>query len=119
MPTYEYVCNKCHLEFEKVQSMKESALRICPKEVCRQKPWGRGKVQRKISSGAGLIFKGAGFYATDYRSENYKSGAKKESEAQKPAKAESKGESPSAAKPAAASPPAKDSSSSGAGPKKD
>jgi putative FmdB family regulatory protein len=78
MPTYEYVCAKCGQEFEKVQSMADAALTVCPKELCGLKKWGRGKVKRAISAGAGLIFKGSGFYITDYRSENYKAGAKKD-----------------------------------------
>src|ERR1700676_2233607 len=78
MPTYEYVCDKCGHEFEKVQSMADAALTVCPKELCGMKKWGRGKVKRAISAGAGLIFKGSGFYITDYRSENYKAGAKKD-----------------------------------------
>src|SRR5580700_10647810 len=87
MPTYEYVCSKCEHEFEKVQSIKDQALDICPKELCPRKPWGKGKVKRKINGGGGLLFKGSGFYITDYRSENYKSGAKKESESSKPTEA--------------------------------
>src|SRR5688572_18160948 len=79
MPTYEYVCSKCGHEFEKFQSMKDTAIEVCPKEICAQKRWGRGKVKRMMGAGAGLIFKGSGFYITDYRSENYKQGAKKES----------------------------------------
>ena len=51
--------------------------------------WGKGKVRRLLSSGAGIIFKGSGFYITDYRSENYKQAAKKETEAASPAKKES------------------------------
>ena len=72
MPTYEYECAKCRKTFELVQSMKDDALKICPKKLCRQKTWGKGKVKRKIGAGAGLIFKGSGFYITDYRSEGYK-----------------------------------------------
>src|SRR5579859_5737374 len=78
MPTYEYVCEKCGHEFEKFQSIKDSALTACPKELCGLKKWGKGKVKRAIGAGAGLIFKGSGFYITDYRSENYKAGAKKD-----------------------------------------
>jgi putative FmdB family regulatory protein len=89
MPTYEYVCSKCGHEFEKFQSMAEKPLDVCPKESCVQKKWGRGKVKKKISAGAGLIFKGSGFYITDYRSDKYKEAAKKDSAAAKPA-AESK-----------------------------
>jgi putative FmdB family regulatory protein len=79
MPTYEYVCLKCKHQFEKVQSMSDTALTTCPKELCGLKKWGKGKVKRAIGAGAGLIFKGSGFYITDYRSENYKAGAKKDS----------------------------------------
>ena len=52
--------------------MKDDALKTCPKDRCRMKTWGKGKVKRKIGAGAGLIFKGSGFYITDYRSEGYK-----------------------------------------------
>jgi putative FmdB family regulatory protein len=79
MPTYEYECGKCRKTFEIFQSMKDSALTVCPKEKCCMKKWGKGKVTRLLGVGAGLIFKGSGFYITDYRSEGYKSAAKKES----------------------------------------
>ena len=72
MPTYEYECAKCKKTFELVQSMKDDALKTCPKTLCRMKTWGKGPVKRKIGAGAGLIFKGSGFYITDYRSEGYK-----------------------------------------------
>lgn len=101
MPTYEYVCSKCGHEFEKFQPMADQPLTVCLKDDCGQKKWGRGKVKRKISSGAGLIFKGSGFYITDYRSDSYKEAAKKDSSAK-----ESKAESKSEAKPAAESKPA-------------
>ena len=78
MPTYEYACAKCGGQFEKVQRMSDAALTVCPKELCSQKKWGKGKVKRAISTGGGLIFKGSGFYITDYRSENYKAAAKKD-----------------------------------------
>ena len=71
MPTYEYACQKCGYEFEKFQSIKDDPVKRCPK--CK------GKVVKKFSAGAGLLFKGSGFYITDYRSENYKSGAKSDS----------------------------------------
>ena len=103
MPTYEYICAKCGHEFEQIQPMADRALTTCPKETCAQKKWGRGSVKRKMSGGAGLIFKGSGFYITDYRSEGYKQAAKKESESAKPAAtSESKTPAP-AAKPAAKS----------------
>src|SRR5215207_5660595 len=79
MPTYEYACNKCGHEFELFQSMKDKTLTTCPKEQCGMKRWGKGPVKKKVGAGAGLIFKGSGFYITDYRSENYKQSAKKES----------------------------------------
>jgi predicted nucleic acid-binding Zn ribbon protein len=59
--------------------MKDEAFKTCPKEHCCMKQWGKGKVQRLLGSGAGLIFKGSGFYITDYRSEGYKASAKKDS----------------------------------------
>jgi putative FmdB family regulatory protein len=98
MPTYEYICEKCGHEFETVQSISAKTLRTCPKDLCAQKKWGRGHVDRKISAGGGLLFKGGGFYITDYRSEGYKQSAKKDS-----APAPSAGENKSAkteAKPA-------------------
>ena len=72
MPTYDYECTKCGHEFELVQKMTDKPRRQCPK--CR------GKVQRKIGTGAGIIFKGSGFYITDYRSEDYQKKAKAEKE---------------------------------------
>ena len=76
MPTYEYVCEKCGHEFEASQSMSDAPLKICPQAVCARKKWGRGRLKKQISRGAGLLFKGSGFYITDYRSENYKQSAK-------------------------------------------
>jgi putative FmdB family regulatory protein len=79
MPTYEYSCQKCGQTFEAFQSMRDEPFKECPKELCRLPKWGHGKVKRLLGTGAGLIFKGSGFYSTDYRSESYKAGAKKES----------------------------------------
>ncbi len=79
MPTYEYVCAKCEHEFDVLQSIADKALTTCPKALCGLKKWGKGKVKRKISAGGGLIFKGSGFYITDYRSDSYKEAARKES----------------------------------------
>ena len=93
MPTYEYVCSKCGHAFEVQQSITAEALTVCPKESCKKKPWGKGKVKRAISGGAGLLFKGSGFYITDYRSDKYKADAKKDTAAPAPAKTESKTES--------------------------
>ena len=73
----------------------------CPKELCAEKKWARGRVKRKISTGGGLIFKGSGFYITDYRSEGYKQAAKKDSDAGKPATTSSDSKAATPAKPAA------------------
>ncbi len=70
---------KCGQNFDAFQSMRDEPYRICPKELCRQAKWGKGKVKRLLGTGAGLIFKGSGFYITDYRSDSYKDAAKKES----------------------------------------
>ena len=67
MPTYDYRCKKCGHEFEVFQSMMDEPLKVCPE--CK------GSVERLIGTGAGLIFKGSGFYITDYRSESYKNAA--------------------------------------------
>jgi putative FmdB family regulatory protein len=72
MPTYEYRCEACGNKFEKFQSITAAPIRKCPK--C-----GKNKVRRLIGTGAGLIFKGSGFYITDYRSDSYKNAAKSES----------------------------------------
>ncbi|MGV3658815.1 MAG: FmdB family zinc ribbon protein [Prosthecobacter sp.] len=74
MPTYDYECQTCGHKFEARQSMKDPHLTDCPQEGCA------GPVKRKIGLGAGLIFKGSGFYITDYRSDSYKAAAKKDSE---------------------------------------
>jgi putative FmdB family regulatory protein len=79
MPTYEYRCEKCNETFEMFQSMKDDALQVCPQQQCRMETWGQGKVKRLVGAGAGLIFKGSGFYVTDYRSQSYTEAAKKES----------------------------------------
>jgi putative FmdB family regulatory protein len=78
MPTYQYECEKCGTTFEIVQSMKDAPIEVCPKEHCGKVRWGKGKVRRVPSGGAGLIFKGSGFYITDYRSDSYKAAAKKD-----------------------------------------
>ena len=85
MPTYEYLCQKCGHEFEVFQAISAKPLQACPQDRCVMKKWGRGRVKRKIGAGAGLLFKGSGFYITDYRSEGYKQAAKKESTSPKPA----------------------------------
>jgi len=69
MPTYQYLCDGCGHEFEKFQSIKANALRKCP--AC-----GKMQLNRLIGAGGAIIFKGSGFYQTDYRTESYKAGAK-------------------------------------------
>ena len=99
MPTYDYVCDACDHKFELFQSITEAKKRKCPK--C-----GKPRLRRLIGAGAAVMFKGSGFYQTDYRSEGYK---KKAGEASKPAdgggaKSDSaKKEAKPAAKPAAKS----------------
>jgi putative FmdB family regulatory protein len=78
MPTYEYTCDKCGHEFELFRSISAPPLKHCPADLCAKKKWGKGKVTKQISAGAGLLFKGDGFYITDYRSDKYKASAKKE-----------------------------------------
>lgn len=78
MPTYEYICEKCGHTFDKFHSISAKPLTTCPEDCCARKPWAKGKVRRAISAGAGLIFKGSGFYITDYRSDSYKQAAKKD-----------------------------------------
>jgi predicted nucleic acid-binding Zn ribbon protein len=83
--------------------MRDAPFRECPKELCRLPKWGHGKVKRLLGTGAGIIFKGSGFYITDYRSDSYKEAAKKEA----PTKAAQPGEEKSAAsKEPAKAPPA-------------
>jgi len=108
MPTYEYLCEKCGHEFEKFQSMVEKPLTTCPKDLCGLKSWGKGKVRKLISTGAGLLFKGSGFYITDYRRESYKEAAKKESGAT--SGGDSKSAATGDAKPAASKTDAKSTS---------
>ncbi len=88
MPNYDYVCQDCGHRFEVFQSMNDPKLEDCPQAECS------GKVRRLLGTGAGLLFKGAGFYQTDYRSSSYQAGAKQDSA---PA---AKPESQPAAKPA-------------------
>ena len=96
--------------FDAFQSMRDEPFKTCPKELCQQAKWGKGKVKRLLGTGAGLIFKGSGFYITDYRSNSYKKAAKKESSGgseKSAAESAGKGES----KPAKAEPkPKKDPS---------
>jgi putative FmdB family regulatory protein len=90
MPTYEYECQRCGKTFEEFQSITAD-----PLTDCRQKGCG-GKVTRLIGGGGGLLFKGSGFYITDYRSDGYKQAekaAKESSSSDKPGKSDSKASS--------------------------
>src|SRR5687768_7917631 len=106
MPTYEYKCSACGHAFERFHSMSATPIKKCPE--C-----GKSKVQRLLGTGAGLIFKGSGFYITDYRSEGYRAAAKTESSA---GHAEAKANEPKAASTEAKS--AGSEGGSAAGPKK-
>ena len=79
MPTYEYECQKCGHRFELFQSIKDGPKKTCPK--CR------GRVKRLLSTGGGLLFKGSGFYTTDYRTPGYTEAARKETGPTAPASA--------------------------------
>ena len=87
MPTYDYYCDACHHAFELFHSMKDEPVRKCPK--CKKL-----KVRRLLGTGGGIIFKGTGFYQTDYKSSGGKKspGSKAESEPKSDAKPESKSE---------------------------
>ena len=113
MPTYEYKCFSCDHAFERFQSITAAPIKKCPE--C-----GKAKVKRLLGTGAGLIFKGSGFYITDYRSESYKSGEKGETpssgEAKSDTKAEPKGDAAKSAKPAESPAPAPKAESKPAAP---
>jgi putative FmdB family regulatory protein len=78
MPTYEYQCEACNHNFDEFQSMSDKPLKVCPK--CKKK-----KLRRVFGAGAAIIFKGSGFYQTDYRSPSYQAAAKADQESAKPA----------------------------------
>ncbi len=82
MPTYEYECSDCGQRFERFQSITAAPIRKCP--LC-----GKRHVKRLIGAGGGLIFKGSGFYITDYRSDSYTKAAKADRDAVSPPKTES------------------------------
>lgn len=84
MPTYDYVCDGCGHAFELFQSMTDDPKKTCPE--CKKK-----KLRRLIGAGGAIVFKGSGFYQTDYRSESYKKGAAADS-ASKPSEGKSSGE---------------------------
>jgi putative FmdB family regulatory protein len=87
MPTYEYVCGNCKHRFEQFQSITAKSLRKCPQ--C-----GKNKLKRLLGCGSGVIFKGSGFYQTDYRSESYKKAAASEKPVPASAKTETKKPTP-------------------------
>lgn len=101
MPTYDYECDGCGHKFEEWQSFHDDALTKCPK--CKKK-----KLRRLFGGGAAIIFKGSGFYETDYRKDSYKEDAKKDQDAAKPAetKTDAKPDAPAKSDPAPAAPPA-------------
>jgi putative FmdB family regulatory protein len=78
MPTYEYICDACGHTFDEFQSITEKPLKKCPQ--C-----GKSKLRRGFGGGAAILFKGSGFYQTDYRSESYKAAAKADEPSAKPA----------------------------------
>ncbi len=88
MPTYDYVCDACRHQFEAFHSIKADPLKKCPE--C-----GRKKLRRLIGPGAAIVFKGSGFYKTDYRSESYKKAAAAEKSSMSPAKGDGKSETKS------------------------
>ena len=92
MPTYDYVCDACEHAFEEFQSITAKPLKKCPK--CNQ-----NKLRRLIGTGAGIIFKGSGFYETDYRSDGYQKDKKAESEKKPKSKPENKTEKKAESKP--------------------
>ncbi len=98
MPTYDYKCKKCEHVWDEFQSIKAPASKKCP--GC-----GKNGAERQISAGAAILFKGSGFYLTDYRSDSYKKAAAADSSSSTPAKSEgsSKPES-SSPKPSSGSP---------------
>ncbi|MFK7788901.1 MAG: FmdB family zinc ribbon protein [Phycisphaeraceae bacterium] len=91
MPTYDYVCDACEHAFEEFQSMSAKHLKKCPE--C-----GKNKLRRLIGTGAGIIFKGSGFYETDYRSDGYNKDKKADSEKKTEKKSDSKSETKSTSK---------------------
>lgn len=114
MPTYSYECDACGHTLDKFQGINDDPLTKCPK--CNKK-----KLRRLLGTGAGLIFKGSGFYLTDYRSESYKSRAeadKKSSESSSTSESKSDGGDQGSSKPAAEKPVAEKPAKSESSPKK-
>ncbi|QEH36655.1 Zinc ribbon domain protein [Aquisphaera giovannonii] len=114
MPTYDYVCDACNHEFEAFESIKADPQTVCP--TCHEP-----KLRRKIGPGAAILFKGSGFYQTDYRSESYKQAAKSDKPASESSSSSTKsdggssGSSSSPAAPAASSPSSSSASGSSNG----
>src|SRR5260221_13832782 len=102
MPTYDYQCDACKNTWDEFQSMSAMPTKKCPK--C-----GKAKAKRKIGAGAGIIFKGSGFYQTDYRSDSYKKSADADSKSQ--SGSDSKSETKSDPKPSASDSGGKSSNS--------
>jgi len=98
MPTYDYICDDCKHEFEAFESIKADPQTVCP--ACT-----KATLRRKIGPGAAILFKGSGFYQTDYRSDSYKKGAEADKSSSTPAAAPA-----STSAPAAKSEPAKPAS---------
>ena len=98
MPNYDYVCTACGKEFEIFQSMKDPHLTECQDTSCP------GPMKRRLGVGAGFVFKGSGFYITDYRSDSYKAAAKSDSAASAPAASSSESSSSTPAKETKAAP---------------
>lgn len=93
MPTYEYECDACEHKFEEFQSITADPLTKCP--ACKKK-----KVRRLFSTGGGILFKGSGFYTTDYRSDSYKKGASSAEKSSSKSSEKSSSEGKKADKPA-------------------
>lgn len=91
MPTYDYKCDACQHQWEEFQSIKAEATKKCPS--C-----GKSKARRQIGGGAGLIFKGSGFYLTDYRSDSYKKAAEADQKSNSSAESSAKSEASPAPK---------------------
>ena len=118
MPTYDYECDACGHTFELFQSISEPLQKKCPK--C-----GKLKLRRLFGTGAAVVFKGSGFYQTDYRSDSYKKAAEKDkpsseskSESKSDSKSETKSESKSESKSSESKSKSSDKSSSKSKPKK-
>ncbi len=106
MPTYDYVCDACDHRFEEMQSFSAEPLKVCP--AC-----GKETLRRLFGTGAAILFKGGGFYETDYRSDSYKSKAKADSDAGKPAEKPASTEKPAAGGDSTSAPAPTKSDSSG------